>query len=63
MVIGVLADVWVEEVIKVFVAVFVTSARADMAIDTVSSDETIDIVSSIVVEVLIGVLVATMATL
>ena len=63
MVIGVLADVWVEEVIKVFVAVFVTSARADMAIDTVSSDETIDIVSSIVVEVLIGVLVAKMATL
>ena len=64
MVIGVLADVWVEEVIKVFVAVFVTNARAGMAIDTVSDDVTIGIVSSIaVVELLIGGLVAAMTTL
>ena len=62
-VIDVLADVWVEEVIKVFVAVFVTNARAGVAIGTVSGDATIDIVSSIAVELLIGVFVAAMATL
>ena len=62
-IIDVLADVWVEEVIKVFVAVFVTNARADMAIDKVSGDVTIGIVSSIAVELLIGGLLAAITTL
>ena len=35
-VIDVLSDVWVEEVIKVLVEVFVVDVRADVVIDTLS---------------------------
>ena len=58
MVIDVLTDVWVEEVIKIFVEVFVINIWDDVAIDTLSGavDAIIDVVPGIiVVEVLVAV--------
>ena len=62
-VIDVLAGVWVEEIMKVFVEVFAINARADVAIDTVSGDVKIDSVSGVGVELLLDVSVAAMTVL
>ena len=55
-IIDVLADVWVEEVIQIFVAVFVINVWADVVIDMLSGAQqvavTIDVVSGIRLEVL-----------
>ena len=54
-VIGVLTDVWVEEVAKVFVKVFDINVWADSAVDTLSDVQagaTIDVVSTVGVEAL-----------
>ena len=69
-IIDVLADVWVEEVVKVYVNMSVINVWADVVIGTLSDvqvEVTIDVVSDIGVEVLIdihvNVLVAAMTTL
>ena len=55
-IIDVLADVWVEEVIQIFVAVFVINVWADVVIDMLPGAQqvavTIDVVSGIRLEVL-----------
>ena len=70
MVIDVLTDVWVEEVIKVFVEVFAVNVWTGVVIDSMSDvqvDVKIDVVSDIDVEVLTdvnaNVLVVTMTAL
>ena len=58
MVIVVLADVWIEGVIKIFVEAFVINMWDDVAIDTLSGavDAIIDVVPDIIgVEVLVDV--------
>ena len=55
-----LADVRVEDITKIFVEVFAIDTRAGVAIDTVSS---VDSVSDVGVELLIGAIVAAMTAL
>ena len=70
MIVVVLADVWVEEVVKEFVEVSAINVRTGAVIDALSAvyvGATIDVVSDIGVEVLAdanaNILVATMADL